>query len=85
MKLTAAQWQKMYPQAILDEVQKEPVLIESIKAVYDQWQEPRYVLLGSSQLLLLSKVKESLAGRCVIVEMYPLTLPELKTNGLGKK
>lgn len=85
LKLTAAQWQKMYPQAILDEVQKEPVLIESIKAVYDQWQEPRYVLLGSSQLLLLSKVKESLAGRCVIVEMYPLTLPELKTNGLGKK
>ena len=75
LKLTAAQWQKMYPQAILDEVQKEPVLIESIKAVYDQWQEPRYVLLGSSQLLLLSKVRESLAGRCVIVEMYPLSLP----------
>ncbi|MCZ2417759.1 MAG: AAA family ATPase [Burkholderiales bacterium] len=85
LKLTAAQWQSMYPQAILDEVQKEPVLIESIKAVYDQWQEPRYVLLGSSQLLLLSKVRESLAGRCVIVEMYPLTLPELKTNSIKEK
>ena len=85
LKLTAAQWQSMYPQAILDEVQKEPVLIESSKAVYDQWQEPRYVVLGSSQLLLLSKVRESLAGRCVIVEMYPLTLPELKTNSIKEK
>ena len=28
LKLTATQWQSMYPRAILDEVQKEPVLIE---------------------------------------------------------
>jgi predicted AAA+ superfamily ATPase len=79
--LTSAQWQKMFPRAILDEIQKEPVLIESIKATYDQYPEPRYVLLGSSQLLLLKKVKESLAGRCVIIEIYPLTLPEMLTNG----
>jgi predicted AAA+ superfamily ATPase len=75
--LTASQWEKQYPLAILDEVQKEPSLIESIKAVYDQYAGPRYVLLGSSQFLLLQKVRESLAGRCVIVELYPLTLPEL--------
>lgn len=79
-RLTAAQWKDLYPQAILDEVQKRPRLVESIKAVYDQWEEPRYILLGSSQLLLLKKVKESLAGRCVIKEMYPLTLPEMETN-----
>lgn len=78
--LTAAQWKSLYPQAILDEVQKHPQLVESIKAVYDQWEEPRYILLGSSQLLLLKKVKESLAGRCVIKEIYPLTLPELETS-----
>lgn len=85
LKLTAAQWNRLYPRAILDEVQKEPVLIESIKAVYDQWQDPRYILLGSSQLLLLSKVKESLAGRCVIVELFPLTVPELNTSGIEEK
>lgn len=79
-KLSAAQWNMLYPRAILDEVQKEPVLIESIKSVYDQWDEPRYVLTGSSQLLLMEKVKESLAGRCIISEMYPLTLPELSTK-----
>jgi predicted AAA+ superfamily ATPase len=79
-KLTAAEWAALYPAAILDEVQKEPALIESIKSVYDQMPEPRYILLGSSRLLLLEKVKESLAGRCVIVELFPLTLPELLTK-----
>ena len=78
--LTAARWHALYPKAILDEIQKEPGLIESIKAVYDQFSEQRYVLLGSSQLLLMEKVRESLAGRCVIIEMFPLTLPEIKTD-----
>lgn len=62
-QLTASQWKTLYPHAILDEVQKETSLIESIKSVYDQWTEPKYILLGSSQLLLLGKVKESLAGK----------------------
>lgn len=79
-RLSASQLKTLYPQAILDEVQKEPVLIESIKSVYDQWEEPRYFLLGSSQLMLLEKVKESLAGRCIILEFFPLTVPELRTN-----
>jgi len=78
--LTAAQWEETYPNAILDEVQKEPQLIESIKSVYDQFPDPRYILLGSSQIMLLKKIRESLAGRCQIIEMYPLILPELLTN-----
>lgn len=80
-RLTAAQWRDLYPTAILDEIQKEPSLIESIKSVYDQWKEPRYVLTGSSQLLLMEKVRESLAGRCVVLELFPLTLPELASDG----
>lgn len=79
-QLTADQWNTNYPKAILDEVQKEPLLIESIKSVYDQFEEPRYILLGSSQILLLEKVRESLAGRSQIVEMFPLTLPEQLTG-----
>ena len=82
-QLTASQWKTLYPTAILDEVQKEPALIESIKSVYDQWEDPKYFLLGSSQLLLLEKVKESLAGRCIILEFFPLTLPELRTTSWG--
>ncbi|MEJ5190030.1 MAG: AAA family ATPase [Breznakiellaceae bacterium] len=79
-QLTAAQWKTAYPLAILDEVQKAPRLIESIKAAYDQWEDVRYVLTGSSQILLMEKVRESLAGRCTIIELYPLTLPELRTE-----
>jgi predicted AAA+ superfamily ATPase len=79
-KLTAAQWKDLYPKAVLDEVQKEPSLIESIKSVYDRYGDVRYVLLGSSQFLLMKQVKESLAGRCLIIELYPLVLPELLTS-----
>ncbi|MBO5346300.1 MAG: ATP-binding protein, partial [Paludibacteraceae bacterium] len=80
LNLSATLWKTQYPKAILDEVQKEPLLIESIKATYDIYDDVRYVLLGSSQLLLLEKVRESLAGRCIIYELYPLTLPELATT-----
>jgi len=79
-KLTASQWSSLYPCAILDEIQKVPQLVESIKSVYDQFDEPRYIILGSSQILLLKKIRESLAGRCQIVELYPLTLPEMLTG-----
>lgn len=79
LRLVASQWETLYPKAILDEVQKAPILIESIKSVYDQYENPRYILLGSSQLLLLEKVRESLAGRCVIIEVHPLILPEQLT------
>ncbi len=79
-KLTSEQWVMEYPNAILDEVQKEPVLIESIKAVYDQFEAASYILLGSSQFLLLQKVRESLAGRCSIFEVFPLTLPEMMSD-----
>lgn len=78
--LTAQQWYAFYPKAVLDEIQKEPQLMESIKSVYDQYDDARYALLGSSQLLLMKQVKESLAGRCIITSLYPLTLPELETD-----
>jgi uncharacterized protein len=84
-ELTAKQWQALYSFAILDQVQKEPQLIESIKSVYDQFAETRYILLGSSQLVLLQKIKESLAGRCAIEELFPLTLPELRTETRNEK
>jgi hypothetical protein len=78
--LTAPQWYKQYPEAILDEVQKAPSLIETVKAVYDEYPDSRYLLTGSSQLLLLNRVKESLAGRCIIFELFPLTIPEIMTD-----
>lgn len=78
--LSAVQWHQQHPIVILDEVQKLPQLIESVKAVYDQFLDARFVLLGSSQILLLKQVKESLAGRTALIELYPLTLPERLTS-----
>ena len=79
-RLSAVQWYQQHPVVILDEIQKLPQLIESVKAVYDQFSDARFVLLGSSQILLLKQVKESLAGRTALIELYPLTLPERMTT-----
>ena len=74
------QWYLQYPKAALDEVQKEPELINYVKAVYDRHKDTQYILLGSSQLLLLSKVNETLAGRCSVYEIFPMTLPEIESG-----
>lgn len=77
---SAQQWYQQYPEAILDEVQKAPRIIDSIKAVHDAYDDSRYIISGSSQILLLKNVSETLAGRISIFELYPLTLPEMKTG-----
>jgi hypothetical protein len=79
-RLSAAELVERYPTVVLDEVQKAPSLVETVKAAYDANPEARFILLGSSQILLLSKVRESLAGRAAIEELWPLTLPELATR-----
>jgi uncharacterized protein len=79
-RLSARDWIERYPVAIIDEVQKAPSIVESIKAAYDASDGVRYLLLGSSQILLLSRIRESLAGRVAIEELWPLTLPEMATS-----
>ena len=76
-EMGASQWAFIYPKAALDEVQKEPILIEFVKSVYDEYKQTKYLLTGSSQLLLMDKVRETLAGRCRIYDIFPLTMPEL--------
>jgi len=49
-RLTAAQWNMLYPLAILDEVQKEPRLIESVKSVYDHVNLKRFCTINLFRL-----------------------------------
>jgi len=63
---------------IIDEVQKYPELFQYIKAVADKHPDYRFVITGSSNFLLLSKISESLAGRVAINTLLPLSLAELK-------
>ena len=78
--LSAAQWHERFPRVILDEIQKAPSVVESVKAVYDRYPDSRAILLGSSQILSMEQVRESLAGRITLLELYPLTIPEMMTD-----
>jgi hypothetical protein len=62
---------------VLDEAQKEPVVFEKIKYAFDSKALSFSVLLGSSQILLLKKVRESLAGRASVFEIWPLMMSEI--------
>lgn len=70
-------WAKVVGPAVLDEVQKAPDLLEKVKWAYDEKELDFSVLLGSSRILLLDRVRESLAGRVFLYEMWPLTVGEL--------
>ncbi|MEJ2044999.1 MAG: ATP-binding protein [Reinekea sp.] len=66
--------QSLPEQVTLDEIQRAPELILAIKAEVDRNRKPgRFLLTGSANLLLLPKVKESLAGRVEILHLHPLT------------
>jgi len=76
-EISATQWAKDLGVAIIDEAQKSPPVFEKIKYAYDNHSINFSVLLGSSQILLLKKIRESLAGRVSIFELFPLMLAEL--------
>jgi len=62
---------------VLDEVQKAPALFESVKAIHDEFPgRVRFILTGSSALLMHDPVAETLAGRARIVHLHPFTLHE---------
>jgi len=60
---------------ILDEVQKQPGLLDAVKHLADTAAR-RFLLLGSSQILLMKQVRETLAGRASLLELWPLALAE---------
>jgi uncharacterized protein len=63
---------------IIDEAQKAPLLFSYLQTNVDKNSTPgRYVLTGSQQFLLNSKISQSLAGRCARLTLLPLSLAEL--------
>jgi hypothetical protein len=63
---------------ILDEVQRAPGLFTSLKVAVDRGRTPgRFLLTGSSNVLLLPTLADSLAGRMGIVRLHPLAQCEL--------
>lgn len=64
--------------AILDEVQHLPELFAALKPVIDaDRRSARFILTGSSNVLLVPRLSDSLAGRMEIFRLYPLSQVEL--------
>ena len=59
----------------LDEIQEKPEIIKAVKYLYDHY-DVKFFLTGSSSFYLKNLFPESLAGRKVIFELYPLDFEE---------
>lgn len=69
---------------IIDEVQKVPHLFDEIKALVDEDRQPgRFIILGSTEFSIESKIKESLTGRLTRLRMYPMNLSEVQKLGIN--
>ena len=63
---------------ILDEVQRAPDLFLALKSVVDRHRTPgRFILTGSTNVLLVPKLADSLAGRLEILRLHPLAQCEI--------
>ena len=67
-----------YPEgAVIDEVQRTPDLLSYIQGIVDEKnQEGLFILTGSQQFEMMSRITQSLAGRTAIVKLLPFTLQE---------
>lgn len=70
-----------YPEgAVLDEVQRCPELFSYLQGIVDNdGRMGLFVLSGSQQFGLLSKITQSLAGRVGFVQLMPFSLKELQS------
>lgn len=75
--ISSFRWSNDVGEAVIDEIQKEPGLFDKIKYAFDDRGINFSVLTGSSQILLLKKVQETLAGRVILQELFPFMLGEL--------
>lgn len=69
---------------VLDEVQRAPELFLPLKAEVDRRRQPgRFLLTGSTDVLLLPRLSDSLAGRMEILTLWPLSQGEVHTRREG--
>ncbi|MBE7441401.1 MAG: ATP-binding protein [Flavobacteriales bacterium] len=68
--------------AILDEVQRTPLLFNYLQEIIDNSDEDGlFILTGSNNLLLQSNISQSLAGRVGVIDLLPLTFQEIEKFG----
>ena len=62
---------------IIDEVQRVPTLMSYIQGVVDKFPSRHFILSGSSNFAMPQSVTQSLAGRAAILELLPMSIPEI--------
>lgn len=73
--------ERFQPPAIIDEIQYVPQLFHGLKIAIDKNRKNgQYVLTGSQNFSLMQGVSESLAGRCAILQLYPLSYFEVSNH-----
>lgn len=83
--VTSANWSRVVGRSVLDEAQKEPQVFEKVKYAFDNGDIQFTVLTGSSQIMLLKNIRETLAGRAFFYELWPLMQSELsRADRAGK-
>ncbi len=75
-------WHREIGAAVIDEAQKEASVFEKVKFAYDAGNISFSVLTGSSQILLLKNIRETLAGRAFLFELWPLLQSELHPSAI---
>lgn len=72
-------FQTYKPPIIIDEIQKAPELFEQIKIICDESEERGlFWLTGSQQYQMMKNIRETLAGRIGILELYSLSKNEVE-------
>lgn len=67
--------------AIFDEVQRSPDILSYLQTLVDERQRKGdFILTGSQQFGLSASITQSLAGRVAMMELLPLSLPEIASS-----
>ncbi len=71
---------------VIDEIQRAPELIRTIKLLVDENREPgSFILTGSADLMTLPTLADSLAGRAEFVTLYPFSQAELHQSSTDQR
>ena len=74
-------FQKNPPPLVIDEVQYAPTVFRHIKYLVDSDRtNGHFILTGSQKFTLIHKLTESLAGRCVWLELENLAMEEIRNK-----
>lgn len=68
--------------AILDEIQRVPLLFSYLQEILDKTdQDGLFILTGSNNILMQENITQTLAGRLGVLDLYPLSFREIAMIG----